>query len=56
MTLSISMTEPGQPWVMISGNASAWGERTWRRWMSSPSISVMNWGRAFSLVSNRRRS
>ena len=34
------MTEPGQPWVMISGSASSCGERTWMKWMSTPSISV----------------
>jgi hypothetical protein len=50
------MTEPGQPWVMISGNASAWGERTWMKWMSTPSISVLNCGRAFSLASQARQS
>jgi hypothetical protein len=56
ITLRISTIEPGQPWVMISGNACSWGERAWRKWMSRPSSSVMNWGRAFSLASNRRKS
>jgi hypothetical protein len=55
-TPSISMIEPGQPWVMISGKAFSWGERRWRKWMSRPSISVRNWGRAFSLASTRRKS
>src|SRR4051794_18310133 len=34
----ISMTEPGQPCVMISGSAFSCGERTWMKWMSTPSI------------------
>jgi hypothetical protein len=28
MSFSCSMIEPGQPWLMISGRASWWGERT----------------------------
>ena len=50
------MTEPGQPWVMISGSASSCGDRTWRKWMSTPSISVVNCGSAFSRASTRRQS
>jgi hypothetical protein len=50
------MTEPGQPCVMINGNASSCGERTWMKWMSTPSISVMNCGSAFSLASHLRQS
>jgi hypothetical protein len=53
---SISTTEPGQPWVMISGNAFSCGDLTWMKWMSRPSISVMNWGSAFSRASNLRKS
>jgi hypothetical protein len=56
MTPSISMIEPGQPCVMISGSASACGDRTWMKWMSSPSISVVNCGNAFSLASHARQS
>ena len=56
ITFSNSKTDPGQPWVTISGSASAWAERTWMKWMSSPSISVMNCGSAFSLASARRQS
>ena len=37
-----SAIEPGQPWVMISGSASGSGERTCRKWMFCPSISVVN--------------
>ena len=32
------------------------GDLTWMKWMSRPSISVWNWGTAFSLASNRWRS
>ena len=28
---SSSITEPGHPCVMISGNASSWNERTWMK-------------------------
>ena len=42
---SNSMIEPGQPWVMISGSASSCGDFTWMKWMSSPSISVLNCGK-----------
>ena len=50
------MTEPGQPWVTMSGNALSCFERTWMKWMSSPSISVMNCGKALSLASTLRQS
>jgi hypothetical protein len=50
------MIEPGQPWVMISGRASGCGERTWTKWIPSPSISVRNWGSAFSRASVARQS
>ncbi len=56
ITFSISTTEPGQPWVRISGNASGCGDRTWMKWMSSPSISVVNWGSEFSFASHARQS
>jgi hypothetical protein len=56
ITFSISRTEPGQPCVMIIGSASACFERTCRKWMSRPSIVVMNWGRAFSRASSLRQS
>ena len=42
------MTEPGQPCVMISGNAFSCRDLTWMKWMSTPSISVVNCGSAFS--------
>ena len=53
---SISITEPGQPWVMISGSASSCGERMWRKWTSTPSISVTNCGSAFRRASTRPKS
>ena len=51
-----SMNEPGHPWQTISGSASSCLERTWTKWMSSPSISVTNCGTAFSLASHLRQS
>jgi hypothetical protein len=56
MTFSCSMIEPGQPCVTISGSASSCWERTWMKWMSSPSISVMNCGSALSFASHARQS
>jgi hypothetical protein len=53
---SSSMTEPGQPCVMISGNACSCGDRTLMKWMSTPSISVVNCASAFSLASHVRQS
>jgi hypothetical protein len=50
MTPSSSMTEPGHPWVMISGNAPSCGDLTWMTWTSTPSIPVTNCGSAFSRV------
>ena len=50
------MTEPGQPWVMISGSASSCRDLTWMKWISTPSISVVNCGSAFSLASALRQS
>ena len=49
------MTEPGQPCVMISGSASGAGDFTWMKWMSTPSIPVMNCGSAFSFASHLRQ-
>src|SRR5882672_8320780 len=55
-TSSSSMTEPGQPCVMISGNASACGDFTWMKWISTTSISVLNCGSALSFASVLRQS
>ena len=56
MIFSCSIVEPGHPWVTMSGNASSWAERTWMKWMSTPSISVMKCGRAANRRSNARQS
>jgi hypothetical protein len=48
--------EPGQPWVMNNGRASSCRERMCAKWMSSPSISVMNCGSALSVASTVRQS
>lgn len=50
------MTEPGHPCVMTSGNASSCRDLTWTKWMSTPSISVVNCGSAFSFASHLRQS
>jgi len=56
MIFSCSMIEPGQPCVTTIGSAPLCGERTWMKWMSSPSISVRNCGRAFSSASHLPQS
>ena len=56
MICSSSMTEPGHPWVMMTGSAFWCCDRTWMKCTSSPSISVMKCGRALSLASHLRRS
>ena len=56
MTLSISTTEPGQPWVMMIGSALSCGDSTWMKWMSRPSTSVMKCGNAFSRAWTRPKS
>jgi hypothetical protein len=56
MIFSCSMGEPGHPCVTISGSAPSCRERTWMKWISGPSISVMKFGRAFSAVSHGRQS
>lgn len=50
MIFSCSMTEPGQPCETSSGRAFSCFERTCTKWMSRPSISVMNCGLAWSDV------
>jgi hypothetical protein len=56
MVSSSSITEPGQPWVMINGSAFSWGDLTWMKWISTPSISVVNCGSALSFASIERQS
>ena len=55
-TCSNSRNDPGQPWDMTSGTAPGWRERTCRKWMSSPSIVVVNCGIWFSRASVARQS
>ena len=50
------LTDPGQPCVMISGKACSCSDFTWMKWMSSPSISVVNCGSSFSFASSLRQS
>jgi hypothetical protein len=56
MILSCSIVEPGQPWVTMSGKASSCGERTWMKWMSTPSISVTKCGSPAKRRSKARQS
>jgi hypothetical protein len=56
MTFRNSTTEPGQPWVITIGKASGSGERTWTRWMASPSIVVRNCSNPLSRCSRARQS
>ena len=53
---SSSMTEPGQPWVMISGSAFSCLDLTWMKWIVTPSITVVNCGSAFNRASALRQS
>ena len=48
--------ELGQPWVMISGSAFGSGDRTCRKWIFWPSISVVNCGNWLSCASCARQS
>jgi hypothetical protein len=41
---------------MISGSAFSCRDLTWMKWMSTPSISVLNCGSELSLVAHRRQS
>ena len=56
MGLICSKTDPGHPCVMISGSAFGWRERTWMKWISIPSIVVLNCGKAFNFASPLRQS
>jgi hypothetical protein len=53
---SSSNTDPGQPWVMINGSAFSCRDLMWMKWISTPSISVVNCGSAFSFASALRQS
>jgi len=50
-----STNEPGHPWVTTSGSAPGSCERTCRKWMVAPSMSVVNWGKALRLAYARRQ-
>jgi hypothetical protein len=41
---------------MISGNAPSWGDLTWMKWTSTPSMLVVNCGSALSFASALRQS
>ena len=41
---------------MISGNAFSCCDLTWMKWISTPSISVVNCGSAFNRASHLRQS
>jgi hypothetical protein len=41
---------------MTSGSASSCADLMWMKWISTPSISVVNCGKALSLVSALRQS
>src|SRR3954453_11150713 len=56
MSFICSTIDPGQPWQTTIGSASSCLERTWTKWMSSPSISVMKLGTELSLASHVRQS
>ncbi len=56
MSFICSTIDPGQPCVMMIGSAFSCFERTWMKWMSSPSISVMKFGTALICASQRRQS
>ena len=51
-----SRTEPGQPWQSSSGTAPGSGERTCRKWIPNPSISVREEPSALRSRSQRRQS
>ena len=42
INLICSTTDPGQQWLMTIGSAPGCFERTWMKWMSRPSMLVMN--------------
>jgi hypothetical protein len=44
MIFSCSTIEPGQPCVTMTVRAFGCFERTWRKWMSSPSMFVTKFG------------
>jgi hypothetical protein len=55
MTPSSSMTEPGQPCVMISGSAFSCRDLTWMKWMSTPSMCLRDRNRDVRHAPRRHR-
>ena len=51
-----SATDPGHPCVTINGKASGSGDRTCRKWIVCPSISVVYCGKLLSSCSAFRQS
>jgi hypothetical protein len=51
-----STIDPGQLWVRSNGSASGSGDRTCRKWILWPSISVVYCGNSLSFASNSRQS
>jgi hypothetical protein len=43
-----SRNDPGHPWVTSSGTAPGSAEGTWAKWITWPSMTVMNCGTSFS--------
>jgi hypothetical protein len=56
MTFRYSITDPGRPWVMISGIAPGRADRTWMKWTATLSIATWNCGKPFSRASVARQS
>jgi hypothetical protein len=56
MIFICSRIEPGHPWVTIIGSAFSCFERTWMKWMSTPSISVRKFGKELIRASAFRQS
>lgn len=56
MTSTNWTNEQGQSCSRSSGTAAGFCERTWRKWMFWPSISVVNWGNSLSSASALRQS
>jgi hypothetical protein len=46
-----SRKEPGQPWKRTSGIAPGMLDLSWIKWISSPSIVVLNWSKLYAQVS-----
>ena len=56
MILVISKKVLGQPWVITKGMGLGPVPRSWMKWMSSPSTSLLKWWKALSFFSWARQS